>query len=65
VTKRRVYQRQRVPTYWAADRDARLVEVWRPGDERPEVVTDVLRWHVAPDAPVLEIVLEQVFEAAS
>jgi Uma2 family endonuclease len=65
VTKRRVYQRQRVPTYWAADRDARLVEVWRPGDERPEVVTDVLRWRVAPDAPVLEIVLEQVFAAAS
>ena len=60
VTKRRVYQRQRVATYWVVDPDARIVEVWQPDDEGPEIVTDVLRWRVRPDAPLLEIALEDV-----
>jgi len=43
------------------DLDARVVEVWQPADERPEVVTDVLRWRVAPEAPELAIELAQLF----
>jgi Uma2 family endonuclease len=43
VKKRAGYQRH-VPAYWIVDLDARLVERWRPGDDRPEVVTDRLTW---------------------
>jgi Uma2 family endonuclease len=61
VTKRGVYQRHAVPTYWVVDPDARLVEVWHPEDARPEIVTDALRWRAQPDAPELEIPLRDVF----
>ena len=42
--KRRRYQRAGVPEYWIVDLDARLIERWRPGDERPEVATERLAW---------------------
>ena len=61
VVKRRLYQEQRVGLYWIVDADKRLVEVWRPDDEAPEIVTDVLRWQVTPDTPLLEIALGEVF----
>lgn len=55
ILKRRLYQEQRVGTYWIVDVDAALVEVWHPEDERPEIVSDVLRWRVIPEAPELTI----------
>jgi Uma2 family endonuclease len=61
VVKRRLYQEQRVGLYWIVDADKRLVEAWRPDDEAAEIVTDVLRWQVTPEAPCLEIVLGDVF----
>jgi Uma2 family endonuclease len=61
VTKRRLYQERAVATYWVVDTDARLVEVWRPHDARPEIVTDVLTWRVAEEAPELAIDLAGVF----
>lgn len=61
VKKRRLYQDRGVVTYWVVDADARLVEVWHPGDERPEIVTDVLRWRVTPEAPELAIALAELF----
>ena len=64
ITKRRLYQEHGVLTYWVVDPDARLVEVWHPGDDRPEIVTDRLVWAVAPDAPALVIELEDVFAGA-
>ena len=33
---------------WIVDLDARLVERWRPGDERPEVVSEELVWRPLP-----------------
>jgi len=42
--KRRIYQAAGVAEYWIVDLDARLVERWRPEDERPEVVGATLEW---------------------
>lgn len=61
VLKRRLYQAQHVGAYWIVDAEAAVVEVWRPGDERPEVVTDVLRWRVSEPAAELSIPLAELF----
>ena len=61
VTKRRLYQRRGVATYWVVDSDTELVEVWRPEDDRPEIVTDVLQWRVAEEAEELAINLAALF----
>jgi Uma2 family endonuclease len=61
LTKRRLYQRRGVGTYWVVDPDARLVEVWHSGDERPEIVTDTLHWRVMPDAAGLTVDVEELF----
>jgi Uma2 family endonuclease len=42
--KRRRYQRARVPEYWVVDLDARLIERWRPEDERPEILSEWIEW---------------------
>ena len=55
VRKRVKYQRH-VPEYWIVDLDARLFERWRPGDERPEVLTERIEWH--PEGAVAPFVLE-------
>lgn len=45
--KRKHYQEAGVPELWIVDIDTRTVEVWRPGDNEPEVVQDILVWRVA------------------
>ena len=62
VDKRRLYQENRVGTYWIVDHEAGLVEVWGPDDERPEIVTDALTWRVQPDGPEIRIDLAGLFE---
>jgi Uma2 family endonuclease len=62
VVKRRLYQEYHVATYWVVDHEAGVVEVWRPGDERPEIVTDVVRWRMRPEAPELAIDLATLFQ---
>jgi Uma2 family endonuclease len=57
-----LYQRQGVATYWMVDADARLVDVWHPADDRPEIVTDALTWRVAPEAVDLVIHLDDLFK---
>lgn len=56
VRKRPRYQ-QHVPQYWIVDLDARLFERWRPGDERPEIVTERIEWlpNGAADPFVLDL----------
>ncbi len=59
--KRRAYQHAGVAEYWIVDMDARLVERWRPDDDRPEVISETLRWHPEPTAPPLDIDLQALF----
>lgn len=61
TVKRRRYQRAGVPEYWIVDLDARLVERWRPGDERPEVLTEHLTWQPEGVAKALTIDLPSLF----
>jgi len=44
--KRRRYQRHGIREYWIVDLDSRLIERWRPSDERPEVLHDVVAWEL-------------------
>lgn len=60
--KRRIYQEAGVAEYWIVDLDAQLVERWRPGDERPEVLSDVLTWDPVPGVTA-RIDLPQLFGA--
>jgi Uma2 family endonuclease len=62
LVKRSFYQRSRVPEYWIVDLDARLVERWRPSDERPEILTDQLAWQPDPSQAPLVIDLAELFK---
>lgn len=44
MVKRKFYQRAGVTEYWIVDLDARLIERWRPQDDRPEILHGSLRW---------------------
>ena len=57
--KRKRYLESGVAEVWLVDIDERCVEVWRPGADTPEVVTDVLEWNV--DGHRFEIPLAEVF----
>jgi Uma2 family endonuclease len=60
VVKRRGYQRH-VSEYWIVDTDARLVERWRPGDDRPEILTESLEWRPEDAAGVCTLGLPDFF----
>jgi Uma2 family endonuclease len=61
VTKRKFYQRMRVPEYWVVDLDARRIERWRPDDAEPEVMTALLEWRPAGSRTPLSIDLPAFF----
>lgn len=61
TTKRRRYQRAGIPEYWIVDLDARVIERWRPGDERPEVLGETIEWRPAVGAEPLTIALPPLF----
>lgn len=61
TTKRRRYQRAGIPEYWIVDLDARVIERWRPGDERPEVLGETLTWLAPGTASPLVIGLAPLF----
>ena len=59
--KRRLYLEAGVEEYWIVDVDARVVERWRHGDERPEIMDGELRWSLECRASGV-IQLPAVFE---
>jgi Uma2 family endonuclease len=59
--KRKLYQREDVPEYWIVDADAEIIERWRPGEERPEVLADRIAWQPDPAHPPLVIDLPEFF----
>ncbi len=61
TVKRKRYQREGVPEYWIVDGDARVVERWRPEDERPEIISESLEWTPDVSIPPLVIDLATVF----
>ena len=63
--KLRLFRRQRVPEYWIVDVDARVVERWRPEDERPEILTEHLEWQPDSSHPPLVIDLPVYFRDAA
>ncbi len=63
VEKRAIYAEYHVRTYWIVDAESALVEVWTPNEDRPQIVTDRLRWRATGDGPDLDIDLPTFFAA--
>lgn len=59
--KRHRYQRSGVAEYWIVDTDARLVERWKPEDERPEILAERIEWQPGPGTAPLVIDLTEYF----
>lgn len=59
--KRRFYTHSPTDEYWVVDADARVIERWRQGDERPEILSDQLVWHPAGAIAPLQIDLTTFF----
>ncbi len=62
IVKRALYQRAGIAEYWLVDTDARTIERWRPGDERPEILSETLRWNPPGMQAPLDIDLPALFE---
>jgi len=60
VRKRPLYQRH-VPEYWIVDLDARLIERWRTGEERPEITSQSLEWRPADARSSFVLDVERFF----
>ncbi len=61
--KRRRFQRAGIPEYWIVDLDARMIERWRPGDSRPEVLDELMRWNPEGSSASLELDLPGLFQS--
>jgi Uma2 family endonuclease len=59
--KRRIYMEEAVDEYWIIDIDSRLVERWRKGELRPEILSESLTWQPRGDTEALVIDVGQYF----
>jgi Uma2 family endonuclease len=53
VKKRDYFLRNDVGEYWIVDLDARVVERWKHGDTRPDIVSDELRTRIRDDTEIV------------
>ncbi|MGQ0702330.1 MAG: hypothetical protein ACT4PM_04265 [Gemmatimonadales bacterium] len=58
---RRRFQLAGIPEYWIVDLDSRVIERWRPGDDRPEVLDERLRWQPEGATEALDFDLPGLF----
>lgn len=65
ITKRLRYQRSGVGEYWIVDQDALVIERWRPGDERPEILDTTITWCPPGATEGLTINLAEYFREAN
>jgi Uma2 family endonuclease len=61
TTKRQRFQRAAIPEYWIVDMDARTIERWRPEDERPAILSEVITWQPLAGAEPLRLDLPSLF----
>ncbi|MGH7711910.1 MAG: Uma2 family endonuclease [Gemmatimonadaceae bacterium] len=59
--KSRIYMNEDVGEYWIVDLDARVVERWRKGESRPEILSESLGWQPRADLPPLTMDLAAYF----
>lgn len=64
ITKRLRYLRSGVAEYWIVDMDARAIERWRPGDNRPEILDERIEWYPSGATERLAIDLGAYFKEA-
>lgn len=62
--KRHFYLRSPTDEYWIVDIDSRVIERWRRGDERPEILTEALAWRPAGVDEALRVELGPYLTAA-
>ena len=60
-TKRRLYQEVEIPNYWIVNPDRRLVELWTPDRELPDIERGEVMWHPAGAAQAFAINLDDLF----
>ena len=63
--KRAAYLALGVQEYWLVDPASRSIEVWKPGVEGSDIVTDVLTWSPTPLGREVVVMVQQIFESAS
>ena len=55
TTKRRIYLESGIQEYWVVDINARIIERWRIGDERPEIIDSKLEWSIESTSGVIDV----------
>jgi Uma2 family endonuclease len=63
VLKRRLYQQQRIPTYWVVDVDNTHVEIWTPDELFPRTERERLVWRHPAMSSECVVSLAELFRA--
>lgn len=61
ITKRRAFQRDRIPEYWVVDGDAGSVEVWHPDDACAAIIHHSLTWRPEGSSAPFELDVTEFF----
>ena len=64
ITKRDIFQDERVPEYWIVDPHGRVIERWTPDDLRPQILSTSVRWQPTLRVLPVEIDLTRFFAEA-